>query len=180
LGSAALLGAAARSVGTASASVGRHAKPRTALDRVASRIAAKPVHVRCGGARQWNAVGEGVLGFAVVGSTVTTLSPRVCERLEAMRAGARPPDLVMSGAALVTVAHESEHLRGVASEALAECYGIQRARAVASALGIGREYARVATQAYWAVYPNRPPAYRTTACYDGGPLDLHPRSPAWP
>ncbi len=177
--SAAILGAAARWEATASASV-PPAKPRTTLDRIASRIAGKPVHVRCGGRHQWNAVGEGVLGYAVVGSTLTTLAPRVCERLAEMQAGAKPADLVMSAAALVTVAHESQHLRGVANEALAECYGMQHAPAVASTLGIDRAYARLALQAYWAVYPNRPPTYRTDACYDGGPLDLHPRSHVWP
>ena len=155
-------------------------KRQSAIDGVASRIAGKLVQVRCGGPRQWNAVGEGVLGYAVVGSTLTTLAPRVCTRLAEMRAGAAPADIVMSGATLVTVAHESQHLRGIANEAVAECYGIQRAVEVARALRIDRAYARRAIRAYWAIYPSRPPAYRTASCHDGGPLDLHPGSPSWP
>jgi hypothetical protein len=176
--SAALLGAAARYETPAAAAV--VAKPRTALEGVAARIAGKPVRLRCGGVRQWNAVGEGVLGYAVVGSDLTTLAPRVCARLAAMRSGAEPADLLLSGAALVTVAHEAEHLRGIASEAVAECYAIQQAITVADAIDIDRAYARLALQAYWAAYPERPPAYRSRECYDGGALDLRPRAPGWP
>jgi hypothetical protein len=177
--SAALVGTAARYQAAAAAAVPA-AQPRTPLDRISSRIAGKPVRARCGGARQWNAVGEGVLGYAVVGGDLSTLAPRVCSRLRAMEAGARPVDLLISGAALVTVAHEAEHLHGIANEAVAECYAIQRAPSVARALHIDAGYAALAVRMYWDAYPERPPAYRSTECYDGGPLDLAPAKPGWP
>ena len=177
--SAVLLGAAVRYESTAAAGVSV-TKPRTPLERVASRIAGRNVRIRCGERREWTAVGEDVLGFAVVGGDLSTLAPTVCARLEAMERGERPLDLLMSGAALVTVAHESEHLHGIANEAVAECYGIQRATIVASALGIGREYAAAALRAYWNAYPDRPSAYRSADCHDGGALDLRPATTAWP
>src|ERR671933_568525 len=104
--SAALVGVAARYEATAAAAVPL-AQPRSALDRISSRIAGKSVIVRCGGVRQWNAVGDGVLGYAVVGGNVSTLAPRVCVRLREMESGDHPVDLLISGAALVTVAHEA-------------------------------------------------------------------------
>jgi hypothetical protein len=78
------------------------------------------------------------------------------------------------------LAHEAQHLRGIPDEAIAECYAIQRAGEVAAALHVDATYTKLALQTYWAAYPERPPAYRSAECYDGGALDLRPRTHVWP
>jgi hypothetical protein len=83
--------------------------------------------------------------------------------------------------ALHTLAHESFHLRGIAGESIAECYAMQTTARVGVALGIPSTLAEQLQRWVWTRgYRNEPDEYTTTACHDGGPLDLHPGSSAWP
>ena len=83
--------------------------------------------------------------------------------------------------ALHTLAHESFHLRGIASESIAECYAMQTTATVAVALGIPSPRAEQLQRWVWSRgYRNEPDEYTTTACHDGGPLDLQPASAVWP
>jgi hypothetical protein len=83
--------------------------------------------------------------------------------------------------ALHTLAHESFHLRGEATEYVAECYAMQTTAAVAVGLGIPRRQAAQLQRWVWTKgYPNEPTEYSTPQCHDGGPFDLRPGSSVWP
>ena len=83
--------------------------------------------------------------------------------------------------AVHTLAHESFHLRGFASEAVAECYALQNTAFVAEHLGLSTQTAKnMQKWVYLKGYPNEPEDYRTSDCADGGRLDLRPHSPVFP
>ena len=83
--------------------------------------------------------------------------------------------------AVHTLAHESFHLRGFASEAVAECYALQNTAFVAERLGLATQTAKnLQGWVYLKGYPNEPDEYRTSECTDGGRLDLRPHSPDFP
>ncbi len=80
-----------------------------------------------------------------------------------------------------TLAHESFHLRGLQSEAVAECYALQNTAFVAERLGVDAETAqRLQRWVYTDGYPNEPEEYRSDDCRDGGRLDLRPQTAAFP
>lgn len=97
--------------------------------------------------------------------------------------------------ALLSLAHESVHLRDLAegqpierdravSEARAECHGIQLVARVAEAFGAGADDA--AGVAHWLareLYPTLEagsPEYWSPECRSGGALDLTPAEDNWP
>jgi hypothetical protein len=84
--------------------------------------------------------------------------------------------------ALVTLAHEAEHLRRPeASEADVECAALQRVRGLVTAAGRSPAYAEEMAGLAWdAGYPLQYEDYRTTECVDGGSLDLRPETDVWP
>jgi hypothetical protein len=81
-----------------------------------------------------------------------------------------------AGWAAHTLAHEAFHLRGFQDEGVTECYALQNTAFVAERLGVATNEARN-LQAWLFVkgYPNEPEEYRSSQCYDGGPLDLRPQ-----
>jgi hypothetical protein len=80
-----------------------------------------------------------------------------------------------------TLAHESFHLRGFEDEGITECYALQNTAFVAERLGVAAETAhRLQKWLYLDGYPNEPEDYRSSNCYDGGPLDLRPQSTRFP
>ena len=97
--------------------------------------------------------------------------------------------------AIVTVAHESGHLRDntsgaraitskAAAESRAECFGLQNISRVAIALGAGADDAANMQRWYWEnVYPSRKtgqPDYWSADCRQDGPLDFSPGDGVWP
>jgi hypothetical protein len=158
--------------------------------------------------------------------TVAHLAPAVCTPLQAFataaskptncRATARGPLRPCFGArreldpadgaywrtydriaeALLTLAHESFHLRGVVggivdgvqvgdprAEAKAECWGMQELPYVAEKLGASRADAHaIARYSYDVEYPReRGTVYWSAACVPGGGLDARPgRTGPWP
>jgi hypothetical protein len=76
--------------------------------------------------------------------------------------------------------HESFHLQGVKTEAVAECYAMQALPRVARALGASvRQAETMAMLVYEYVYPRMPPLYRSPDCRPGGSLDRRPGGD-WP
>jgi hypothetical protein len=168
------------------------------LDRAARAVAGKPVKVRCWSPYDWprllaetNAIDDRVtpksvdiLGFASAGGDAVDLSTGVCYYLQLIELGGysavNGSTTPYAGNALATLAHEAEHAHGVVNEADTECYAIQKIPTVASVLGLTPRQGRIFADAVWKLYPDEPPGYHTTACRNGGPLDLHPRSKVWP
>jgi hypothetical protein len=82
--------------------------------------------------------------------------------------------------ALLTLTHESMHLRGWADEAQAQCYAIQVVPWTVVRLGgTAAEGASVA-DFILALQAAMPAEYRSSACGAGGGLDLFPATPAFP
>lgn len=165
------------------------------LSRSASDLAGREVEVRCWSASDWprlvqeeyayaGRIDRDTLGFAGVLGRRANLHPDVCRNLEDLVARSVYPNdahgLLAMAASLVTLAHESQHLKGYADEAVAECYGMQLARRAAALLGVERDYADRMLKAYWARYGRELPAYRSPECRDGGRLDLDRGTGTWP
>lgn len=166
------------------------------LASVSSRIAEGDVDVRCwppGTWRRfrvrWRILDDRpelwIIGFADPVQGRAHLSPDVCGPLKRFFGSSFTPhvdrpsyDLAV---ALVTLAHEAEHLRDFsASEAEVECFAVQHVREIVEATGRDDDEAdRLASIAWEVAYPANLPEYRTPDCHDGGPLDLH-SSPEWP
>lgn len=103
-----------------------------------------------------------------------------------VRVGSEPvydvcPDWRRTLFALQTIAHEAMHLRGIDSESLAECHGMQYLGHLAVHLGATPAFARELARDFHATFyrPERG-EYWHADCVDGGPLDLNPASSSWP
>ena len=83
--------------------------------------------------------------------------------------------------ALNTFSHETMHLRGVTSESVAECWGMQLMAQVAIHFGATPEFAREIASDFLTTWynPSRGEYWRAD-CVDGGSLDLSPASTSWP
>ncbi|MGZ4398130.1 MAG: hypothetical protein ACXVZ1_06900 [Gaiellaceae bacterium] len=170
------------------------------LGGIASEIAGRPVGVSCQGffSRLVDVRPEaGMVYFDANGnpSNATKLKSWVCDRLAGYGSTRRsqsfacvrgslpcPDGIEKSVTALLVLAHESEHLRGVRSESEAQCYGIQRIALVAERLGSDPDEARAVAAHFLAVQqPLQLPDYQLGPdCQDGGRLDLDPSRTGWP
>ncbi len=165
------------------------------FSQVASALAGKPVEVRCWSRLddEWRAWTDGrvsLLGLLAYyrksNLSVLHASPRLCQPLVPfVYAKARPKNSTRAKAdlavALLSLAHETQHLIGHAEENVAECYGLQRIRPLARMLGASRDYAAGLARLAWKVYLSAPPdSYYSPECRDGGALDKNPATAIWP
>lgn len=165
------------------------------LSRVASEIAHGEVEARCWSDAEWeqvvrelsafSATPPDYAGFVAFDDERLHLAPFVCAPLaELVYRDVRPRNGVAKTAlafAVVALTHEAGHLLGGASEAVTECYAMQRADGVAVRLGAGHAYARELVDLYWKEeYPAHTADYFSEDCVDGGALDLAPDNPEWP
>jgi hypothetical protein len=172
----------------------RHHGFALALDRVAQEISGRrDASVRCGATSDPSILGT-VLFYGDKPGREALLAPVVCSALRRLWEG-RPPSLACTELgqgqcgqdvlelawAASALAHESYHLRGVRNEAAAECYGLQSTAFAARRLHAPPAYAeRLADYTFWNVRPPVDYGYFSPECRDGGTLDLHPSSSAWP
>ena len=103
----------------------------------ASRIAEKPVSIRCDEARDYVGSVQHADGVALVGGELAILTPEVCNDLyrlafEGDTTGSR------TGRAIAVLAHEAWHLRGEADEGTTECYALQSGVALGAAARVVR------------------------------------------
>lgn len=90
-------------------------------------------------------------------------------------------DEFRAGWAAQTLAHEAFHLRGFQDEGVTECYALQNTAFVAERLGVTTPVAqKLQAWVYARGFPNMPEDYRSSKCYDGGPLDLRPEHAEFP
>ena len=82
--------------------------------------------------------------------------------------------------ALLTLSHESMHLRGWRDEAAAQCYGIQELAYTVERLGGTASEGKAVAQFALAMQPGMPDEYQSGECRTGGGLDLNPLTPAFP
>ncbi len=142
----------------------------------ASRIAQKPVDIRCDEARDYVGAVQHADGVATVGGDLAILTPEVCFRLYRLAfsgevAGSR------TGRAVAVLAHEAWHLHGEGDEAVAECYALQSAVDLGRRLGLDDGRARQLMRQQLVENELRGVdslAYRVSPeCRDGGTLDLN-------
>lgn len=83
--------------------------------------------------------------------------------------------------AVHVLSHESEHLTGIESESMAECFAVQQDTKTAEELGANPQQAYLVALRYWTlIYPNMPSDYTTPDCAPGGKLDRNPGDTVWP
>ena len=157
------------------------------LSRLASRLIAKPVEIRCWNRTDWRTVvgsrnalaeetGE-LAGFVWAGRA--HVEGVICDRLAV--SPAVKGDLHVASA-LKVVAHEAKHLSSPEwTEAQVECWALQHiehaARLVGGTASAGR---RLALLEWRLAYPLNPPAYRSRDCRPGGAWDETPSDGVWP
>jgi hypothetical protein len=149
----------------------------------ASRIAGKPVTVRCDESGRHVGAVQHSDGAAVVGGDLAYLTPERCLDLYRL---AFKGDVTSSrtARALAVLAHEAWHLRGIADEGTTECYALQTGVELGKRLGLSERTARRMMRQQLAEN-----ALRTRGnveylvpsdCRDGGRLDLDPEREAFP
>jgi hypothetical protein len=143
----------------------------------ASRMAAKPVTIRCDEAGNYVGAVQHADGVALVGGELAFLTPERCLDLYrlAFKGEVRSS---RTARALAVLAHEAWHLRGVSDEGITECYAVQSGVELGERLGLSADTARrlMRQQLTENVLRSRAsPAYRIPSdCRDGGRLDLRP------
>jgi hypothetical protein len=149
----------------------------------ASRIAGKPVTIRCDESGDYVGAVQHADGVALVGGDLAYLTPDRCLDLYrlAFKGEVRSN---RTARALAVLAHEAWHLRGVADEGTTECYALQTAVEVGQRLGLSSDTAhRMMRQQLVenALRGQANPAYRVSSdCREGGRLDLNPDSGQFP
>jgi hypothetical protein len=167
------------------------------LALVASAVASRKVEVSCPGffARLVEITpNSGWVDFDQNGTPgdKTNLSASTCRGLERVWRGDQTSfGCLISGSCdeetlhavwgVVTLAHESWHLRGVTDEAMTQCYAIQTVEQVARRLGVSPQNAHVI--AVWVALDDAAAPvgqYHSPECHPGGEYDRHPETLDWP
>lgn len=143
----------------------------------ASRVAEKPVTIRCDEAGDYVGAVQHADGVAAVGGNLAYLTPERCLDLYrlAFKGEVRSSQ---TARALAVLAHEAWHLRGVSDEGTTECYALQTGVEIGQRLGLSADTAqRMMRQQLVenALRSQASPAYRVPPdCRDSGRLDLRP------
>jgi hypothetical protein len=149
----------------------------------ASRIAEKPVTIRCDESRDYVGLVQHADGVAAVGGDRAYLTPERCHDLYRLAFESEVTSS-QTARALAVLAHEAWHLRGVSDEGTTECYALQSGVALGQRLGLSEDTARQMMRQQLAENALRsrgafeylvPPG-----CRDGGRLDLDPSDKRFP
>jgi hypothetical protein len=149
----------------------------------ASRVAEKPVTIRCDEAGDYVGAVQHADGVAVVGGDLAYLTPERCLDLYrlAFKGEVRSS---RTARALAVLAHEAWHLRGVSDEGTTECYALQTGVEIGQRLGLSADNARQLMRQQLvenALRGQSSPGYRIPPdCRDGGGLDLNPNIAQFP
>lgn len=115
------------------------------------------------------------------GSNVAHLRRKVCHNLWDYAHGGQAHPTEGQIVAVHIVAHETMHINGIQSEAVAECRAVQLNHLVAEALGATPEQARELQRRYYAdYYPRQRDDYVSAGCAEGGELDIYPDRTVFP
>ena len=151
----------------------------------ASRIAGRPVRIRCDEGYAFTGAGSDTLGIAFPGSRLAYLDPTICRGLYDLAfAGDRRGDQ-RTADALVVLAHEAVHLGGERREGVTECLALQEAGPLALRLGMPEGTTRSILRTALAERLSERNVIRAAyalpaSCRDGGALDRRPDDPRFP
>jgi hypothetical protein len=149
----------------------------------ASRVAGKPVTIRCDEAGDHVGAVQHADGVAEVGGTLAYLTPERCLDLYrlAFKGDVRSGQ---TGRGIAVLAHEAWHLRGESDEGVTECYALQSGVEVGERLGLSAATAQQLMRQQLVENELRGqsnPAYRLPPdCRDGDRYDLRPDSSRFP
>jgi hypothetical protein len=149
----------------------------------ASRIAEKPVRIRCDESGEYVGAVQHADGVAAVGGDLAYLTPERC--LDLYRLAFEDESRgSQTGRALAVLGHEIWHLRGVRDEGTTECYGLQTGVELGRRLGLSEDTARQLMRQQLAENAGRSGATSEylvpPECRDGGRLDLDPADTSFP
>ena len=166
-----------------SLSVETRTEAQDRFSQEASLIAEKPARIRCDESGQYVGAVQHADGVATVGGDLAYLTPERCHDLYRL-AFEGEVTASQTARALVVLAHEAWHLRGVRDEGTTECYALQSAVDLGQRLGLSEEKARQLMRQQLAENAGRSGAAAEYVvppeCRDGGALDLDPESTAFP
>jgi hypothetical protein len=109
------------------------------------------------------------------------LTYETCQRIRDWRASDKDDPSEEQVRAVHILSHESAHVAGERSEAVAECSAVQWDARTARLLGATPQQARALQLDYWTgTYPHLYDSYRSGECREDGPLDLSPHDGVWP
>jgi hypothetical protein len=163
----------------------QHDRFEDRLSRVATKLVGARATVHCqslGGSLVDASADLGFVRFGPDGvpEHSTTIKHEQCGYLQAYldQHGREPSaDEIV---AVHVLTHESMHMRGATSEAVAECQAVQRDAQTARDLGASPADAAALAADYWRNdYPHMPDAYTSSDCRPGGAMDQH-RPDGWP
>jgi hypothetical protein len=166
-----------------SLSVETRAEAQDRLSTEASRIAGKPVRIRCDESGAYVGAVQHADGVATVGGELAYLTPERCHDLYRLAYDGEVTSS-QTARALAVLAHEAWHLRGIDDEGTTECYALQSAVQLGERLGLSEDTARRMMQQQLVENAGRTGAGTEYVvppdCRDGGTLDLDPRSDRFP
>jgi hypothetical protein len=149
----------------------------------ASRIAAKPVSIRCDESGEYVGAVQHADGVAEVGGDRAYLAPERCLDLYKL-AFEGETNSSQTARALAVLAHEAWHLRGVRDEGTTECYALQTGVELGQRLGLSEDIAqRLMRQQLVENELRRRGSLEYLVppdCRDGGRLDLKPDTGRFP
>ena len=149
----------------------------------ASRIAEKPVTIRCDEARDYVGFVQHADGVALVGGDRAYLTPERCYDLYRL---AYEGEVTSSqtARAIAVLAHEAWHLQGVDDEGTTECFALQSGVQLGARLGLSEGTARQMMRQQLVENRLRGAASLEyvvpSECRDGGQLDLNPDDGGFP
>ena len=166
-----------------SLSVETRAEAQDRFSSEASRIAGKPVRVRCDESGAFVGAVQHADGVAIVGGELAYLTPERCHDLYRLAFHGEVTSS-QTARALAVLAHEAWHLRGIDDEGTTECYALQSGVALGERLGLSEDTAHRMMQQQLVENAGRTGAGTEYVvrpdCRDGGTLDLDPGSDRFP
>jgi hypothetical protein len=149
----------------------------------ASRIAGKPVTIRCDESRDYVGFVQHSDGVALVGGDRAYVTPEICFDLYRLAFDGEDASS-RTGRAIAVLAHEAWHLKGVRDEGTTECYALQSGVALGQRLGLSEGRSRQLMRQQLTENALRSGAsfeYLVPPdCRDGGRLDLRPGEASFP
>ena len=162
---------------------GTRAEATARFSAEASRVAGKPVTIRCDEAGDYVGAVQHADGVAVVGGELAYLTPERCLDLYRLAFDGEVRSN-RTARAVAVLAHEAWHLRGVSDEGTTECYALQSGVELGQRLGLSPDRAARLMRRQLVDNAHRgraSPEYRIPPdCRDGGRLDLSPDSARFP
>jgi hypothetical protein len=163
----------------------RHHRLEARLSAVASELTGVPVRVHCQTAGQELVDLGSELGWVRydadgVPEHETLIKRAPCSQLAGYLAADQSAPSLDEVVAVHVLSHESRHMAGSTSEAVAECEAMQRDARAAELLGADPAEAAELARAYWnRVYPQMGDDYVSGDCRPGGALDERLPSAPW-